>query len=225
MSIDPRRSGPALWAVWVAASALGGGLATLLPLAGVADLVNRSSAYVFMLAYFGAFAAMAALFQSLVLIFVAPGRRAALLWLPATFVGAGLLYSQLHELLFTISNSTASFYPGGTISPILEAAYGATYALAIGLAQGLVLTLMTARKAAFAIWVVVNLLAVPASHYFAFLNVTASGLRMTFIVSNAIFYGAYAGVTGVALVLILRLGRRNREPHAPTTAAALEGQG
>jgi hypothetical protein len=226
MSIDPRRSGAALWAVWVAASALGGGLATLLPLAGVADLVNGSSAYDFILAYFAAFAAIASLFQALVLIFVAPGRRAALLWLPATLLGASLLFSLLNHLLLTVSTSTGSFfYASGTMSPILGAAYEATYALAIGLAQGLVLTLLTRRKAALAVWLVGNLLALPATHYFANLNVGGEARAMTFIGSNAIFYGTYAAVTGVALLLILSLGRRNREPLAPTAAAALEGQG
>jgi hypothetical protein len=226
MSIDPRRSGAALWAVWVAASALGGGLATLLPLAGVADLVNGSSAYNFVLAYFAAFAAIASLFQSLVLVFVAPGHRAALLWLPATLFGASVLFSTLNHLLLTISTSTGSFfYASGTMSPILGAAYEATYPLTIGLAQGLVLTLMTRRKAALAVWLVGNLLALPATHYFAYLKVGGEARAMTFIVSNAIFYGAYAVVTGVALLLILRLGRHSREPLAPKVAAALEGQG
>jgi hypothetical protein len=225
MSIDPRRSGAALWAVWVAASALGGALATLLPLAGVADLVNGSSAYDFILAYFAAFAAIASLLQSLVLVFAARRRGAALLWLPATLLGASLLFSLLNHLLLTISTSTGSFfYPSGTMSPILGAAYEATYALAIGLAQGLVLTLMTRRKAALAVWLVGNLLALPATHYFAHLNVGGEARGTTFIVSNAIFYGAYAVVTGVALLLILRLGRHSREPLAPKVAPALEGQ-
>jgi hypothetical protein len=226
MSIDPRRSGAALWAVWVAASALGGGLATLLPLAGVADFVNGSSAYDFILAYFAALAAIASLFQSLVLIFVAPGRRAALLWLPATLLGASLLFSLLNHLLLTISTSTGSFfYASGTMSPILGAAYEAAYPLTFGLAQGLVLTLLTRRKAALAVWLVGNLLALPATHYFAHLTVGGEARGTTFIVSNAIFYGAYAVVTGVALLLIVRLGRHSREPLAPKVAPALEGQG
>jgi hypothetical protein len=226
MSIDTRRSGVALWAVWVAASALGGGLATLLPLAGVAALVNGSRAYDFILAYFAAFAAIASLFQSLVLFFAAHRRGVALLWLPATLLGASLLFSQLNRLLLTISTSTGSFfYPSGTISPILEAAYEATYPLAIGLTQGLVLTLMTRRTAALAVWLVGNLLALPAAHYFAHLNVGGEARGTNFIVSNAIFYGVYAVVTGVALLLILRLGRHSREPLAPKVAPALEGQG
>lgn len=209
MSIDPRRSGAALWVLWVAASALGGALATLLPLAGIGDLVNASSSYSAVLAYFAAFAAIAALFQCFVLVIVAPRRGAALLWLPATLVGAGLLYNLFNQLLFTVTNSTGSFfYPGGTLSPILQAAYEANYAVAIGLAQGLVLTLIAHRKAALAIWLVGNLLALPASHYFAHLNVGGGARGTTFIVSNAIFYGAYAAVTGMALLFILRLGRR-----------------
>jgi hypothetical protein len=178
------------------------------------------------LAYFATFAAIAALFQSLVLMFIAPRKRAALLWLLATVIGASLVHRLLKELVFNVSFAGAlTFVPAGMATAILGGAYEATYALALGLAQGLVLAWMTARKAAPVIWVAGNLLPLPVSNFFAHLYVGPFGRGTTFIESNAISYGAHAAVTGVALLLILRLRRRGREPFAAKAAAALEGQG
>lgn len=225
MSIDPRRSGAALWVLWVAAGALGGGLAVLLAFAGLTAMVNGPDEFR-VLAYFGTLAAIVALFQSLLLTFIAPRKKAALLWLPATVVGATVVYTLFQNLVFRVS-LTGSFalLPGGTASVILWGAYATTYTLALGLVQGLVLAVITARKMAWAVWVGGNLIAVPVSMNFMHVYVGPLASGPYLVVSSAISHGAGAAVTGLALLVILRLGRRYRGPVAPSAAAALEGQG
>jgi hypothetical protein len=206
MSIDPRRSRAALWVAWLVAGGLGGGAATLLPLA----LVNPPDSF-WVPVYFAAFSAIAALFQFLVLKFVAPKTRAVLLWLPATVVGVAVLYPLLDQLVFAVSNLTGMFM----------FAYDGTWLLSLGLAQGLVLTVMTGRKTALAIWVGGILLALPVSDYFAHLYVPLTG-GVALVVSNAMSHGAEAALTGVALILILDLGRRARQ-RAQRAAPAPQG--
>lgn len=226
MSLNPRRSGAALWVLWVAASALGGALASLLPLSGAVGLVLESSSYFAVLAYFGAFAAIGASCQSVVLVFVARGGKAALLWVPATLLGASLVYGVLNELVFDLGNAAGSLrlLAGGSMPAIFAAAF-AMHALAVGLAQGLVLTLITTRKAALPIWIAGSLLAQPVSDNFTFAYIGGWGRVANVIWSNMLAHGAGAAVTGVALLLILRLSRRQHEAVAPKEVPALEGQG
>lgn len=225
MSIDPRRSGAALWTLWVAAGALGGGLATLLAFAWLGAIVDRPGEAtplpydLRVLAYVGTIAAIAALFQSLLLTFIAPGKRAALLWILATFVGASLLSRVLRDLVFdvTLTDSCRSIPAGLASAPL---AFEGTYAFGLGLAQGLVLVLVTRRKSALAVWIAGSLIALPLANYVGpHTYFLLPGAGATLIVSSAISAGARAAVTGLALLVILRLGHRNPMPVAPRAAA------
>lgn len=231
VSIDPRRSGAALWVFWSAGGAFGGGLATLFVPVWLGTMVSGSGNPTALpydlrfLAYFGTFAAIVALFQSFLLILIAPRKRAALLWLPATVIGASLFYRLLQDLVFNVSlTGLFAFLPPGTASAIIGGAFEATYALALGLAQGLVLVLVTARKAALAAWIAGNLIALPISNYlYANTYVAPAGSGASFIASSAISHGAAAAVTGLVLLFILRPRRRDRRPLVPT--AGLQSQG
>ena len=224
MSIDPRHTGATLWALWVVAGALGGGLATLLAVGWLGAMVSGSDDPTYDLklrAYMGTSAAIAALFQSLVLTFVAPGKRAVLLWLLATVIGAGVLSRLLEDFVFNVSlSSWFTSLPADTASAIRGRAY-ATYALALGLAQGLALALITARKMATVIWVAGSLMALAVSNdVVPHVCVGPCGAGTSLIASTALYNGVAAAVTGLALVLILRLGR-SRRATAPALAARL----
>lgn len=225
MSIDPRRSGVTLWALWVASSALGQGLATLLAFSWLGAMVNGSDnpaalPYDLRLrAYFGTVTAIAALFQALLLTLVAPAKRTALLWLLASAIGAGLFFLLLQDGVENFSlSSTFTSLPRDTASAILDESIVVTYALGLGLAQGAALALITARKMAPAVWIAASLVALPLSMYVAGIAIEPQGTATSFVASNALSHGAGAAVTGLALVLIFRLGRRDRI-RAPGLAA------
>lgn len=233
MWIDPRRSGVALWVLWCAGGALGGGLATLLAIAWLSGIVRGSTdpgALPYdlrVLAYFGTFAAIAALFQSLLLGFTVPRKRAALLWLLATLIGASLFYRLFRDLVFNVSlTGLFAILPAGSASAVFGGFFYATYALGVGLAQGLVLVLITGRKSALAVWIAANLIALPVLDYvYAHTYVAPAGSGARFIALSAASTGARAAVTGLALLFILRFGRRDPGPVAPRAAAALQSQG
>lgn len=106
-----------------------------------------------MLAYFALFAAAASVFQSALLAFIVPRKRAAVLWLLATAIGASFVYHLLQQLVFNASLSAGfSSLPADTKAAILGGAFAATYSLAVGLVQGLVLAVITGRKVAAAVW-------------------------------------------------------------------------
>src|SRR5690348_8417736 len=227
MSIDPRRSGPALWLLWVVAGALGGALATVLALAGLAAMVNASDSPAAAPAYFGALAATSAVFQAVLLAYVAPGKKAVLLWLLATAIGAGLFFELLPNLVFrgSLTGLFASL-PAGTASFLLSGAFDAAYPVGLGVAQGLALVFITGRKWAPLVWVAGSLIVLATSSYLAPVYVGPFGVGTSYIASNAINRAIGAAVMGLALVLIFRLGRRDRGRLAPPAAAvALEGQG
>jgi hypothetical protein len=100
-----------------------------------------------------------------------------------------------------------------------------SYPLPLGVAQGVVLALVTRRKSALAIWIVANVLAWFPSDYVAHLDVGLSARGAALVVSSAYAAGAYAAATGLALIVILRPGRRGRKAVALMTAAELQGQG
>ncbi|HET9782379.1 MAG TPA: hypothetical protein VFR33_11445, partial [Candidatus Dormibacteraeota bacterium] len=203
MSIDPRRSGPALWALWVVAAALGGALATVVSLSGLATVVNGSDSPAAVFAYFGAVAAIAAVFQSILLAFVAPGKRAVLLWLVATAIGASLFFTLLQNLVFRITlTSWFGSLPAGMAPALISIGNDAAYSLGLGLAQGLALVFITGRKWALAVWVAVSLIVQAYSSYLPPLYIGPSRAGTSYIASNAINLAVGAAFTGVALVLI-----------------------
>lgn len=238
MSIDPRRSGLALWALWVVAGALGGALATALAVGGLAAIVvggTEPGALPYelrVLAYFGASAALGAVFQSCLLAFIAPGKWASILWLLASFIGGSLLFHLLQDIVFDVS-LTGSFaaIPPGSREALLTGGYGVTFPLALGLVQGLVLVFVTARKWALPIWILGQLLPIPLDSFahtgarFYAVSELSAVIGANLVASNAMSEAVGAAVTGVALVVIFRLHRRDRGPDMPMPAVALQGQG
>ena len=229
--LDPRRSGGALWLAWVLAGALGGGLATLLVVEGMNDwlygggqLTGLASGMVL--------AAVAALFQYLVLRFVAAGRRAAVLWLPATVVAYGV-YVWLNTIWFGegpnlatwLSANFRSLDPATTMDVIFTTVQ-VEYAVAFGICQGIVLALMTRRVASLAIWVGGNLVGLLVSIYLptTFVSIPAEGGAFL-VASSAIQTGKYAFGTGLALAVILRVRPRAAARAGSSPAPGLQSQG
>lgn len=232
MSLDPRRSAGALWLAWVVAGTLGGGVATLFALTWMGSWLNDGADQLAVLAYQMTFVAVAALFQYVVLQFVSAGRRAAVLWLPATVLAINL-YSWLNELWMRNANDVAAWLsatftsldPDSTTNLIFGVS-DVTYAVAFGAVQGIVLVLMVGRKAAVALWLGGNLLGLVAQLYIPrVITLSPGAAGQAFIASSAVDTGAYAVGTGLALVLILRLGRRDRPLAMPEPVPALQGQG
>ena len=217
-----RRFDIVTWLGWVFAGALGGGLAAQLSIYWMVAFVHGPTELT-TLAYLGASSAVvSALFQVPVLLVVAPRRGMALLWLPATLV-AGTLFAQLLDQLVSGTGATWVVLLPGTASALLFA-FDVTYGLAIGVGQGLILLLATGRKRASLIWIVANLVAVPAHAYFAHAYLGSIGSHAYFVESSAISHGAYGAVTGVALILVLRLRRRAPRHFGPKPAMELQGQ-
>ncbi len=211
MAIDPRRSGPALWTLWVVAGAFGLVVAPLIARAWLGAMVTGSddpTYYLRLHLYWGAWEAVAAFFQAVLLSFTVLGKRAGLLWLLATFIGAGLLSWPLETLLSTVS-SPASF---GSLPPrmVAELLFPVPFALALGLAQGLALAWLTRRKLAVLIWPVAALVALLVSN----------SIGRSLDVAPLITAATGPAVTGAALLLILGFGRRDR-PTGPVLAARL----
>jgi len=232
MTIQSWRAGAVTWIAWVVAGGLGGGLATLVALAGMGSWLNDNADQFAVLGYEMAFAAIASLFQYLVLQFVAAGRRAAVLWLPATVLAINV-YMWLNELWMTRANDIAAWLSGTfhSLDPesttnLIFSVSDATYAVAFGAVQGLVLVVMFGRKVSVALWLAGNLLGLVAELFIPRLipfAPTAPG--QAFIASSAIGMGAYALGTGLALLLILRLQRPNTAVPVVDAVPALQGQG
>ena len=217
-----RRFDAMTWLGWVIAGALGGGLAAQLSIYWMVAFVYGPTELT-TLAYLGASSAVvSALFQVPVLLVVAPRRGIALLWLPATLV-AGTLLAQLLDQLVSATGATWVVVLPGTASALLFA-FDVTYGFAIGVGQGLILLLATGHKRAPLIWIVANLVAVPAHAYFAHPYLGSIGSHAYFVESSAISHGAYAAVTGMALILVLRLRRRAPRHSGPKPAMDLQGQ-
>lgn len=232
MWLDPRRSAGALWLVWVAAGAAGGGLATLLALAWMGSWLNGNPDELASLAYGIVFTTVAASFQYAVLRFAGGRIWVTALWLPATAV-AYVLYLRLDEAWMMNAGSVASWLsttipsldPESTVNAIMDANV-VTYALAYGVAQGLVLALMTGRKPAFAIWIGGTLLGLLASTYIPrLIPLTPNPPGLVLMASSAVFTGSYALGTGLALIVILRMRRRAAAPPAPAIVPTLQGEG
>ena len=220
MAIDPRRSGAALWALWVAAGALGGALATLFVLSPLGAMVSgygNPAPLPYNLqffAYTGALSAIATSFQSLLLAYVLSMKRAAVLWLLATLIGASLVADLFREqfLNFTLSSAFTSL-PADTKQSLMSAGLDAFFPVGLGLVQGLLLMFLTGRKVALPIWLAGTLLVMPLLGL-----VRPVWTSPNLFASNASAEAFGAAVTGLALVLILRLPRRAR-PTAPVLAA------
>lgn len=230
--LDPRRSAVALWAAWVVAGAVGGGLATLLSLAGMGAWLNGGTDELTFLAYEVTFATVAAFLQYLVLRFATSTRRSTVLWLPATmvaitvYVGLNALWAaNLNNILEWLSTTFPGLDPESTTNIVFELS-GVAYALAFGVVQGLVLVVMTGRKASVGIWIGGNLLGLLTATFIARLvPFGANGLGLAFVMSNALFAGGYAIGTGLALMLILRMRRRATAPPVPAAVPTLQGEG
>lgn len=219
MSIDPRRSGLTLWVLWVVAAALGAGLATVLALVWLAALVNGSE--LSYLSYIGELAAIAALFQSLLLVYVAPRKKAAALWLPATVIGMCLVAPLIWDVINVIPPSLSMSFPPATYAALHAGTYMESFGVALGLSQGLVLLFVTARKAAPVIWIAANLIALPVMGLFGGLYGGPPGGDPSLIALSSSSNAVGAAVTGLALVLILRLGRRDRATGPGLAARSL----
>ena len=85
---------------------------------------------------------------------------------------------------------------------------------------------MTRRWVALPLWLVANVLAWPVTDFVAHLYPGPLGREPGLIASVALTDGAYAAVTGLALIAILHLGRRAPARARPMTPApGLQGQG
>lgn len=223
-----RRADVVIWLAWIAAGAAGGAFATLVNFARLDAGLNDAD-QVSGLVYDMIFAATAAIFQYLLLRFVAAGRRAAAWWVPASVL-ANVVYLRLEVLWFSAGPNFASWlsatFPSlsseSTFNVILDGSV-IDYALAYGAFQGLVLMLLTGRRASVAIWVGGNLLGLLTSRYAP--SLVPQGPGPALMASTAIFTGAYAAGTGLALVVILRMRRAAPAPQVLETAADLQGQG
>lgn len=193
------------WLGWVAAGALGGATATVLGLLGVPSSPNDQGELA-TLAHFLTYAAVVSTFQFVVLGLVGHRSRAALLWVPAALVGT---YLWLDVVWFPWFPADEFIYP-----------------LALGAAQGAVLALMTRRWVSLPLWLVANVVAWPVTGYVGHLYVGPLTREASLVASVTLTNATGAAVTGLALVLILRLGRRTSAPAAPKIPApGLQGQG
>ena len=230
--IDPRRSGAALWVLWVAAGALGGALATLFvlsPFGGMVSGYGNPAPLPYnlqFLAYAGVWAAIGVLFQALLLAYVLSVKKAAFLWLLATLIGASLVSDLLHQLVYAFTYSSLfTSLPMSTEASLFPMAMDVINPLTLGLPQGLALMLLTGRKAAPAIWIVGALLVLPLSSPFAHLFVPPVGTQPNLIVLFAASNAEGAAVTGLALLLVLRLGRPKGQPLEPRPIPVLQSEG
>ena len=227
-----RIPGLTLWAVWVVAGALGGALATVVAIAVTAPWLAYQSEQA-VLAYMIAFAAVAAIFQYLVLQLVAPRRWTALLWLPATAVAIPL-YLWLDERWFITIPGVVSWFgvnvafpPPATNITILDAGV-ITYPLALGVLQGFVLAMTVRRWSALALWIGANLVGLlvmdQLGRFFAIAQSSPQAAGF-FVIGNFLSAALYAIATGVALVLIVRPRPRAPMPSASPAVVGLQGEG
>ena len=207
MALDPRRSLTALGIAWVAAGALGGGVGTLVAMNPTASLLIPQLPGTFA-AFPWMFAAAAAVFQTVLLLAFRTGRW-SLLWLPATIVGI-LGYAWFGGLWLKAEGTVSTWLVSSfgmnafQIVDVVDAPRTAAFGVGLGVAEGLVLLLMTRRKVAFAIWVVANLVGWFAMYQVAGPLNQAGDLALTGTIANTIMYAVYSVPTALALSAIFR---------------------
>ena len=210
MALDPRPSAFRLWLLWIAAAAVGGGfMATFV----VVDFEPMLSPFGYVgNGFLPAFAVVGAMFQGVLLFFVAPRKRPALWWLPATVVAIAI-YPWLAMSWRGAEPAVIGWLTGtfGFLNPLstgtaIDDAATVTYAIALGLAQGVILAVMTRRGFSIAMWLAGNIVGWFAMYQAAqtLLPVVASLPAMA--ASNAIMTALYAAPAGLALVAIFRRG-------------------